>query len=141
MSTINIISYIKNLLPDYLVLMKIGNFYETYNDDAKIIAYLFNYKLKTIEQFYTTAGFPLTAINKVKTLLEKKEINYVLIDKKHNYEEIEKMNYKKRNKYDDYKIKAIQYIDKINRIEKIKNTLLFDDSKLKEIERILHEKG
>ena len=65
----------------------------------------------------------------------------ILIDKKHNYEEIEKMNYKKRNKYDDYKIKAIQYIDKINRIEKIKNTLLFDDSKLKEIERILYEKG
>ena len=65
----------------------------------------------------------------------------ILIDKKHNYEEIETMNYKKINKYDDYKIKAIQYIDKINRIEKIKNTLLFDDSKLKEIERILYEKG
>ena len=38
---------IKELFPDYIVLIKIGTFYETYNDDSKIISYLFNYKIKT----------------------------------------------------------------------------------------------
>ena len=75
------ISYIKNLLSNYLVLIKIGNFYEAYNDDAKILSYLFNYKLKTIDHIYSISGFPLVAIHKVKSLLEKKEISYILIDK------------------------------------------------------------
>lgn len=139
MSTMNMVSYIKNLLPNYLVLIKIGNFYETYNDDAKILSYLFNYKLKTIDHIYSISGFPLVAIHKVKSLLEKKEISYILIDKKHNYEEIEKMDYKRKNKYNLYKEEAMKYIDKIARIEKIRNTLLNDITKLSEIERILYE--
>ena len=135
----NMISYIKNLLPNYLVLIKIGNFYEAYNDDAKILSYLFNYKLKTIDHIYSISDFPLVAIHKVKSLLEKKEISYILIDKKHNYEEIEKMDYKRKNKYNLYKEEAMKYIDKIARIEKIRNTLLNDITKLSEIERILYE--
>ena len=30
------ISYIENLLPNYLIFIKIENFYETYNDNVKI---------------------------------------------------------------------------------------------------------
>lgn len=32
-----------------------------------MLKYLFNYKLKASKQLYTTSGFPLVAINKVKT--------------------------------------------------------------------------
>ena len=38
---------IKELFPDYVVFIKIGNFYECYNDDANIISFLFGYKLKS----------------------------------------------------------------------------------------------
>ena len=42
-------------------------------------------------------GFPLVSINKVISNLESRSINYILIDKAHNYEEIEKVNYKRKN--------------------------------------------
>lgn len=41
MSVVNIINTVKEILPDYVVLIKIGTFFETYNDDANIISYLF----------------------------------------------------------------------------------------------------
>ena len=51
------------------------------------------------------------------------------------------MDYKRKNKYNLYKEEAMKYIDKIARIEKIRNTLLNDITKLSEIERILYEEG
>ena len=48
MAVINMARNIKELFPDYLVFIKIGNFYECYNSDAHIISYLFGYKLKTM---------------------------------------------------------------------------------------------
>ena len=87
-----------------------------------------------------TCGFPLASINKVTSNLENRSINYILIDKAHNYEEIEKMNYKKKNNYDIIKNKSLNYIDKIERINKIKAYLLKDDSKLKDIENLLYER-
>ena len=50
------------------------------------------------------------------------------------------MNYKKKNKYIDISSKANSYIDKLNRIERIKNHLLKDDSKLEEVEKLLYER-
>ena len=34
---------LKEAFPDYVVLIKIGAFFETYNEDAKIVSYLFGY--------------------------------------------------------------------------------------------------
>lgn len=39
---------IKELFPNYIVMIKIGTFYEVYNDDANIISYLFKYKIKKL---------------------------------------------------------------------------------------------
>lgn len=139
MSVINMVKNIKDLFPNYILLIKIGNFYEVYNNDANIISYLFNYKIKTLSNNNITCGFPLISLNKVKYILDKKYINYLIIDKSHNYEEIEKNDFKKKNKYNDLLNEANLYIDKINRINKIKNYLLNDSSKLVAIERLIYE--
>ena len=34
---------LKEVFPNYIVLLKIGNFYESYGDDAKLVSYLFGY--------------------------------------------------------------------------------------------------
>lgn len=83
-------------------------------------------------------GFPLVSINKVISNLESRSINYILIDKAHNYEEIEKVNYKRKNKYYELLAKANDYIFKLERINKIRNYLLKDNSKIDEIEKILY---
>lgn len=139
MSVINMVKNIKDLFSNYVLLIKIGNFYEVYNNDANIISYLFNYKIKTLSNNNITCWFPLISLNKVKYILDKKYINYLIIDKSHNYEEIEKNDFKKKNKYNDLLNEANLYIDKINRINKIKNYLLNDSSKLVAIERLIYE--
>lgn len=118
MSVINMINNIKDLFPEYVVFVKIGTFYECYNNDSYIMSYLFKYKLKTLISRDTTCGFPINSINKIKYVLESRSINYLIVDKKHNYEEIEKMNYKKKNKYNELLTDSINYVDMINRIDR-----------------------
>ena len=134
------VNNLKELFPEYVLLLKIGTFYECYNDDANIISYLFGYKIKTLSSGDKVCGYPLVSYNKVISNLESRNINYISIDKAHNYEEMDKMNYKKKNKYIDISSKANSYIDKLNRIERIKNHLLKDDSKLEEVEKLLYER-
>lgn len=140
MSKINMIRNIKELFPNYIILVKIGTFYESYNDDSSIISYLCNYKRKELSSGDIICGFPIVSLNKVKYLLEQRNINYLILDKAHNYEEQEKMNYKNKNKYNNLLTVSNEYINKISRIEKIKNHLLKDSKKLNKIEELLFER-
>lgn len=72
-------------------------------------------------------------------MLENKSINYIVVDKKHNYEEETKMNFKRKNKYDELLAKSMKYIDKINRVNNIRNYLLNDDSKIESVEKLIYE--
>ena len=138
MAVINMANNLKELFPDYVVFIKIGNFYECYNSDANVISYLFGYKIKSLVNEDKVCGFPLVSVNKVLNNLENRSINYILIDKAHNYEETDKINYKKKNNYYELLAKANNHINKIDRINKIYNYLLKDDSKLDKIEKILY---
>lgn len=60
MAVINMVNNLKELFPDYVLFLKIGNFYETYNDDAKMLSYSF--------------GYPLVSYNKVISNLENRNI-------------------------------------------------------------------
>ena len=140
MAVVNMIKTIKEVLPDYVVLVKIGTFFESYNDDAKIISYLLNYKLRDLVDNNKSCGFPVNSINRVKFILESKSINYILIDKKHSYEEIEKMNYKKKNKYKNINIIANEYIDKINRIKEITKYLNNNSNMINKVEKLIYER-
>ena len=63
-----------------------------------------------------------------------------MLDKSHNYEEENKVNYKKKNKYTEVLDTANEYIDKVKRIDKVRNYLLKDSSKLDEIENLIYER-
>lgn len=71
--------------------------------------------------------------------MDRKCINYIVIDRSHNYEEEIKQNYKRKNKYKEIVSDAKRSIDKIDRIEKIRTHLLLDDKYLSDIERLLYE--
>ena len=136
MAVIHMVNNLKELFPDYVLLLKIGTFYECYCDDANIVSYLFSYKRKTLSSGDKVCGFPLVSYHKVISNLENRNINYISIDKAHNYEEIDKVNYKKKNQYHVILDKANYSINNLERIDKIKNFLLKDNSKIDEIERL-----
>ena len=104
------------------------------------MSYIFQYKLKTLISYDTTCGFPTCSINRIKSILESRSVNYLIVDKKHNYEEIEKMNYKKKNKYNEILPKANEYIDRINRIDKIHKYLNNNPDKIQIVEEVLYER-
>ena len=74
---------LKELFPEYVVLLKIGTFYECYNDDENMIYYLFKYKIKVLSSGDKNCDFPLVSYNQVISNLESKNINYISIDNIH----------------------------------------------------------
>ena len=69
----------KELYSNTIIIIKIGNFYETYDKDAIIINQITKYKLKYKNSI--TVGFPLISLDKVKSKLEDLRINYIIIEK------------------------------------------------------------
>ncbi len=139
MSQINMVGNIKDLFPNYVVLVRIGTFYDAYFYDAKILAYIFKYKIKSVSGV-DVVGFPTSSVKRVLYILEQKSINYILVDKKHNYEEEEKQDFKKKNKYEELKKEAIFYLDNQNRIDKISTFLKENVDKISIVEELLYER-
>ncbi len=141
-----IIKNIKEIHKETVCFFRVGTFYHCYNKDAYIISFLFNYKLKSLEKNYVECGFPLGAINKNIAKLENNKINYVIIDKRNNYEEEEKQDFGNLNNYNKFYMKANSYINYKNRIDNINSFLMnnidMDNLKtiLTEIENIIYER-
>lgn len=76
-----------------LKIRKSGIFYETFDEDASILHYLFSYKI-----IDDRVAFPSNSLDKVLEIIKENKINYVLINKEgkqkedfesgNNYEEI-----------------------------------------------------
>lgn len=105
-----------------ITLYKIGKFYNTYNDSAIILNYLFGYKILIDNK----VGFPETALNKVINTLEDKKINYQIIDKDDRNDHRKYGNFNNYNKvlkqalkYKDIKQRVDRIEDLINKIEDI----------------------
>ena len=62
---------LKEKYKNSIVLIKVGNFYRTYDEDGVILHYLFQYKLLDNQ-----VGFPVGTLKKVLTKLENKKISY-----------------------------------------------------------------
>lgn len=139
------IKVIKEIHLKDLVIVKIGSFYHAYGKDAYILSYIFGYKLKKFEGKYVTCGFPLDSISKVMAKLEEKKINYVILDKRNNYEEDEKSDNKNLNAYDEIYEKARRYVNLKARIDNIYEQLLEEieedniKSKIIQMEEIVYE--
>ncbi len=71
----------KEKYEDYIILIKVGNFYNSLGGDAHLLATIFNYK---INPFAGTikVGFPLISLNKVLKTLDNLKINYIVYENK-----------------------------------------------------------
>lgn len=58
----------KEKYPNYIILIKCGNFYNTYFDDAILLSCLCNYKI-----INNKIGFPVTSLNKVKYYIDNRK--------------------------------------------------------------------
>lgn len=146
MSMLTMVKAIKQIHPKDIVLFKMGSFYHTYSKDAYIMSYLFDYKTKKVEENYSTCGFPSSSLAKNLTKLEEKKINYVIVDKRNNYEDDEKSDNKNLNRYDEIFEKAYIYVKIKNRIENIYQELIRDienpkiKEKISKIEDVIYER-
>ena len=144
MSIENIVNRIKQVHPDYVALIKIGVFYHAYAKDAYIVSYLFGYKRKAFGDNGTTVGFPKSSLAYVESVLEKRHINYIVIDRAHQYEVDEKVDFKGSNKYIEVYNKAHKNIRLQERVQNIYNYLIenMEDedikNKIKKIEDMLY---
>lgn len=100
MSIITIIKEIKKIHPQDIVLIQVGKFVQSYGKDSYVISHMFGYKLKDLGNNLTTVGFPENALKKVISKLEEKKINYLIVNRRNNYEVIEKSDNKNLNTYE-----------------------------------------
>jgi len=77
---------------NFIILMKCGSFYITFDEDAKVLNYLFDYKINNDK-----LGFPLGSLEKVLFTLKEKKISYIL------YQDEEELAYESlENHYEEY---------------------------------------
>lgn len=141
----DVYKYYKNKYSEYLILYRIGNFYNVIGMDIHIMRYIFDYKI-TINNGIKKIGFPISNLNKIMDELNKLKINYLTIDKEDG---IAKVSYKRRfkdNNYNKYYINSKSYCDrkdKINEIVELLNKKL-DDSNFdlicESLEEVLNER-
>lgn len=92
---------IKQTNKEEVALIKSGAFYITFNEDAMIMNYIFNYTISN-----SKIGFPLNGLDKVKKVLKEKNINYIIYNneiidsnKTSNNEYINIVNLYKKKEY------------------------------------------
>ena len=109
---------------DFLLFIKVGSFYELFDNDSLIINSIFYYKLKRIKDTIKT-GFPANKIDYVTKLIGN--INYIVIE---DGEIVYKKEFKD-NKYSTYNFDVNSIIVnsiKIERLTKQLNEKLLDDN-------------
>lgn len=145
MSVLTMMKEVKAIYPDYIALIKIGKFYNIYLKDAYIVSYLFEYKLRDMEKDVKTCGFPEASLKKVISTLENKKINYLIIDRRNNYEIDEKFEMGNLNKYNETYNKAKKQANLKDRIENITKYLYENIDKkdisniIKKMEQVIYE--
>ena len=141
MNVDNIVSLVKKVHPESLIMIKIGKFYNAYGKDSVIMSNLFGYRIKN--DVYRSSGFPTTSLNKVMIRLEKEKINYIVLDRRDNYEVLNEEDFKKENRYEEVyaqsllELKVKKEIRKLNKyiMDNINNEATF--RKLKRLEKEL----
>ena len=145
MAIITMITAMKKIHPTDIIFVKIGNFFHVYGKDSYIISYFFEYKIKIVEGI-PTCGFPINSINRIKSKLEESKINYLIVDRRNNYDVNETCDFKNLNNYEKSFEKARPVISTRIRISNINQYLSENinnkDTKklLNDIERLINER-
>lgn len=122
----------KSTYKDYVVLLKSGNFYISFNKDAIIMKNIFNYQIKQVKD-YIKIGFPIISINKIVNELTLRKVNYVII----NNEIINKKKFS-NNSYKKYLLEKENYEILLVRIKKI-DTILNNSLNNQNIKQVLDD--
>ena len=118
------IKEVKKLEPKSIIFVKIGSFYNVYGDDSFILSYLFGYKTKLLENGCRTCGFQITSASKVFSKLKENIINYLIIDKRLDFEIIEKNDFKRKNQYKNFLKIALPYMNLKEKLETLCQNIL-----------------
>lgn len=114
---------VKEVHPQDICMYKKGSFYHVYDKDANIMAYFFGYKIKEIRGGEIQAGFPQVSLQKVLNKLEEYQINYVVMDRRNQYDVDFKKNFALANQYELYCRLARKYTNCLKRIDKLSRFL------------------
>lgn len=117
-----IIEIMEKEFPNYIIMFEKGSFCNVYCEDSYVISYLLDYKIKQLGTD-VSCGFPKNSLNKVRSILENKKINYLVVDRSHSYEEDDKVEFKD-NKYQEVYEKAKKYVTAKMRLENISRYIL-----------------
>lgn len=142
-NVINIVKNVKQICNNYIVLVEIGTFYYCYGKDAFIISYIGNYKINIIQDNIYSCSFPTVAHNKIISKLEEHKINFIILDRRNNYEEVERSNNKNLNNYEKYYDASKKELASKMRVEKINKYLkenMRDKELIEDIERLINER-
>jgi len=122
---------LKLIYKDYIMFLNSGNFYICINNDAYILNKIFSYKIIKAKD-YIKVGFLVTSLNKILMEINKREINYVVVNK----DIVDKQKYKNNN-YSNYEItkSTMSYLSRINVI----NSILKNNIKNPKIDEIIKE--
>lgn len=129
---------IKLIHKEDLILVKIGTFYTAFGKDAYILNYLFNYKLNKVKGEYSSA-FPISSLSRVTAILEKNKINYIIVDRRNNYDVEQESNNKNLNKYNKFLEDAKEKVKFSRRIDAIVEFLKENKEFIEDVEKILYE--
>ena len=105
-----IIKNVKKIHKEDVILIQMGKFYYAYGKDAYILSGIFGYKLNEFEKNIYSVAFPVNSYAKVISKLENLKVNYLVLDRKNNYEILEQQNYKNLNKYTEVLEKNIEKV-------------------------------
>lgn len=118
MSLFKMAEKLKPIHKDFVIMYKVGSFYQVFGKDAYIIAGMYGYIIKPVGNT-VNCGFGLNAINKVKNGLENSKINYLLLDPRNNYDVDEKSDNRNLNTYNEQLKKYYLKIKQQNEIKHI----------------------
>lgn len=71
---------LKKIDPSYIYIFRVGIFYNILNEDAKILNEKLNLKITNLSPEIFKCGFPVSALDKYKKILNEKGIQYKIID-------------------------------------------------------------
>lgn len=121
MSNIKVYHSLKNEYNSSIVLIKSGIFYVTYDNDARIMNYIFNYVIKDGK-----VGFPIKIKDSIIEDLKKEELNVVI------YEDEKTTEYKCDNNRYYYVLEEVTR--KLNKEERMNNLIKLIELKIRQNE-------
>ncbi len=116
-----------------VILIKSGNFYISYDEDAIVLNHLFSYQIVN-----NKIGFPLVTLPKIKEKLDELNVDYIIYN---NEEEITTQTNEDNNYMNIYnKAKKEEFTTKVNEvlIDRIR-FLLKDPNNYEKIKRFIDE--